>query len=41
MPVDDVAFGRIIRTPQVVEDFVALQQLPGVSGEQVEQVLLQ
>src|ERR1700674_707632 len=41
MPIDNIALGRVVGTPQVVDDLVAGQKTPRVRGEQVEQILLQ
>jgi hypothetical protein len=41
VPVDNIALGRVIGTPEVVDDLVAGQETPRVRSEQVEQILLQ
>ena len=41
MTVDDVAFSDIVRTPEVVENFVPSEQTSGVGSEQVEQTLFE
>src|SRR6476619_6543127 len=41
MAIDDIAFGRVVDTPQVIQNLVPGQQTTGVGGQEVEQALLQ